>query len=344
VIGSIAPVSTAPIFIVGTPRSGTTLTARILGGHSAIFAMPIEFFFFQRIDRPGERPGTPARAGEEPEDVVALLRRYAYKKRREKAYWALLDGLFADQALLERLRAVDTYQALLETFTEALTARAGKRRWGNQVPTDLFALERILAFNPDTRILLCVRHPLDFMVSYRNMWQRALRRNKPHKAARNRAYYHPVLTSLFWRLCMARARKALARWPENVMVNRYEDLVGDPERQVRRLCGLLGEDFEPAMLAVESENSSRAVSEKGIFKSSVGQWRTQLSAEEIFLCQRLCRGGMAAFGYEASPSRPRPGRVLKSVAESPFATARALRASAEHSGRSLPYTLRRLLS
>ena len=37
-----------PIFIIGTPRSGTTLTARILGKHSRIF-MPGETHFFEDI-------------------------------------------------------------------------------------------------------------------------------------------------------------------------------------------------------------------------------------------------------------------------------------------------------
>ena len=37
-----------PVFIIGTPRSGTTLTAKILGRHSNIF-MPGETHFFDDV-------------------------------------------------------------------------------------------------------------------------------------------------------------------------------------------------------------------------------------------------------------------------------------------------------
>jgi hypothetical protein len=40
--------TSAPIFIVGTPRSGTTLMARILGNHSILYR-PGETHFMQDI-------------------------------------------------------------------------------------------------------------------------------------------------------------------------------------------------------------------------------------------------------------------------------------------------------
>jgi len=44
----VAKNNTNPIFVVGTPRSGTILTAKILGRHSHIF-MPGETHFFDDI-------------------------------------------------------------------------------------------------------------------------------------------------------------------------------------------------------------------------------------------------------------------------------------------------------
>ena len=187
--------------------------------------------------------------------------------------------------------------------------------------------------------MLCTRHPLDFLTSFRGMEQRALRRGKIEKAERSRAKYHPVITAAYWNLCMATGRRALEQRPGDVFLNRYEDLVGDPERQASRLCAFLEVPFEPAMLKLEGHNSSRATKEKGIFKSSVGQWQRELSAEDAALCQSQCRKGMQYFGYEAMATQARFLPVACSLLGSPLAAIRALRANAKHTGLFLPSSL-----
>ena len=47
----------------------------------------------------------------------------------------------------------------------------GKSRWGNNVPKDIFNIDKILSFYPDAKILVCIRDPRDFLVSYKHFWQ-----------------------------------------------------------------------------------------------------------------------------------------------------------------------------
>ena len=51
--------NTSPIFVIGAPRSGTTLTANILGRHPNIF-MPGETHFFDDIYHRKSKLGNPS--------------------------------------------------------------------------------------------------------------------------------------------------------------------------------------------------------------------------------------------------------------------------------------------
>src|SRR5690606_29811040 len=117
--------------------------------------------------------------------------------------------------------------------------------------------------------VLCVRHPLDFLVSYRNKWQRNLRRNRPEQAQRIRQLYHPVVTSYFWLMNVRAIEGAVRRWPDSVLLLRYEDLAGAPEDSLRRLCDFVGESFAPAMLRPQFNNSSHEMQTDEIFASSI---------------------------------------------------------------------------
>ena len=334
----------APIFIVGPPRTGTTLTARVLGGHSDIYISPIELYFFQRIYERRQALGQPD--GEETTTgrLIDALKKIAYKKRREKAYWQRLDRIFADPAFLAAMKQARTYGEVLERFMQAQASDVGKTRWGNQVPSDLFALDHIFAFYPDARVVICVRHPLDYLVSCLGVEARALRKNKIVKAQWAHASYDPVLTSLHWDHCVRHARKALRQRPDQVCISRYEDLVDAPETQVTKLCRFLEVPFEPAMLSVNRNNSSREVKSSGIFSSSVDQWRTKLSPELAHTCQTLCHRNMSFLGYPREKIKHRPGSFLGHLLATPLAAGRAYFARSRLKDGATPYSLKRLVS
>ena len=334
----------APIFVVGPPRTGTTLTARILGRHSDIFVSPIELYFFQRVYERRRTLGEPSGDETTTRRLIDALKEVAYKKRRERAYWQSLDRIFADSVFLEAMKQAKSYGEVLDCFMQAQASDAGKTRWGNQVPSDLFALDHIFSFYPDAKVVICVRHPLDYLVSCLGVEARAIRKNKTAKARWARASYDPVLTSLHWDHCVRRARKALRQRPDQVCISRYEDLVGGPETQITKLCRFLEVPFEPAMLSVNRNNSSRHVESSGIFSSSVDQWRTKLSPELAYTCQTLCNRNMSYLGYPRERIEHRPGSFLRHILAIPLAVGRAYIARSRLKDGATPYSLRRLFS
>lgn len=104
-----------------------------------------------------------------------------------------VDHLFTQTDLAERLCAAQRYQEMFATFMAYQMESAGKRRWGNRVPRDLFELEHLLRFFPNAKVVVCVRNVLDFLVSDQGQWKVSERRSDPLDAERMRRLYHPVI-------------------------------------------------------------------------------------------------------------------------------------------------------
>ena len=328
-----------PIFIVGTPRSGTTLAARILGKHSRLF-MPGETHFFDDIYARRNELG-------DPQDLAArhrILQRLStlYARYNEPEDQERVQKLFADPIVIERLKmSCRTYQDILSAFMELQTRAAGKVRWGNNVPKDLFHLQEIQSFYPDAKFVLCMRDVRDFLLSYQNKW----RVSSPDQVQRLQQLYHPIMTSLLWKASvkqMVRAQTFIP--PDNLLLLRYESLVERPAETVRQLCDFVGEEFEADMLAVDTHNSSFHVQTTGIFASSVGRWRTQLSHEEVYIAHKLTRTELEQFGYAVEMISAHPGKLARIVLTLPNALWHALAANKAMRGPLMPYLVRRALT
>jgi len=330
----------APIFIVGAPRSGTTLTAKILGRHSNIF-MPGETHFFQDIySMRGE-------LGDPPEEQAAktiyarlsdLYDRY-YEPDDQKRVNKLLGDPAHRERLLMACRA--GYRQALDCFMEMQMRHEGKLRWGNNAPRDLFHVEEILNFYPHACFIACVRDPRDFLLSYKGKWKVT---GKEH-AERLRRLYHPVVTTLLWKASMRRVLRLqdiVPPWQWLVMP--YESLVSEPEKSVRAMCSLAGEDFQSGMLETDYQNSSEETRAKGIFTSSIGRWREKLDPAEVAVAQHLAASQMRLLGYARESVHPNIFRVASTYLSAPFKLFLALKANAAMTGPLLPYLVKRVRS
>jgi hypothetical protein len=323
----------APVFVVGPPRSGTTLTGRILGAHRRIY-VPAERNFFERIyaRHPAE--------GDWQKRYLRLVRKHWLDENSDPEHKRIVTEVFAQGDLEERLRRAPDPGSFYDIFMAAQAAAAGKARWCTQTHNDVFHIPSIFALYPDAKVVISVRHPLDFLVSYRDKWQRAVRRNRADAAQRLRQLYHPVVTSMFWLMNVRAISHALAAHGNSVTLIRYEDLVREPEATARRLCTFLGEDFDPAMLRPGFNNSSLDIQSGEIFSSSVDRWKGSLSGSEAFVAQRLCRRAMRKLGYAPVPLSAPPLQVLWHLATAPVSALQGL--TNVQRGPLLPYVAKRI--
>jgi hypothetical protein len=328
----------SPIFVVGAPRSGTTLTAKIIGAHPALF-MPGETHFFEDVFPLREQlgqPGTQEGASRIAEKLMTLYGRY-----NEPEDQARLETIFSCDSLTQEIFANCTdYEHVLTLFMTRQMERDSKQIWGNNAPRDIFSVADIARFYPTAKVILCVRDPRDFLGSYKGKWRAT---NKP-EVERLQQLYHPVVTSLLWS-ASNKQRSVIETLfpPENVFLSPYERLVGSPEDALTGLCTFLGVDYDADMLNVDFSNSSVTTeSDKRIFSTSVGQWTRRLSNEELWICQKLCGRLMQRFGYEPSPVSVNPFVLAFLFIKTPFALVAALNANKHKRGPLLPYLAKRI--
>jgi hypothetical protein len=116
----------------------------------------------------------------------------------------------------------------------------------------------------------------------------------------------------------------MERWQPDprVLVVRYEDLVADVEREVRKICEHVGEEFVPEMIGRRSESIplhanggwaddqyQRAMSP--VSTDSIDKWRASLSAYQIAVIEFVTADGMKRYGYERDSESLRPSQQLR---------------------------------
>jgi tetratricopeptide (TPR) repeat protein len=237
--GAFADDGPQPIFIVGMPRSGTTLLDRILGNHS-------------RIASPGELP-----------DFPNQLRWTA------DMYGADPGTGIVDAKLLDRLRGGFDYRLLGQRYLEQSRWRArGKPFYIDKLPANFILVGLIHRALPGARILAMRRDPMD--VCYSN-WKAYFGDSYAYSygiatLAEHYGQYERVMSH--WRSAM----------PDAILDVNYAALVEDPEvatARVLEFCGLPDEagcvDITRNRAPV-STLSSPQVREK-IHRRAVGEWR-----------------------------------------------------------------------
>jgi hypothetical protein len=282
-----------PIFIVGANRSGTTLLRLMLNAHSRI-AVPEELGYFRSHykDVPLTRWAAPNLS---PDAYTALVRSFVERAAAlhpeldpDRLCRCILDGSPAD---LRR-----PYEAVLAAWTRL----NGKARWGEKTPGNLFYVDVIQAMFPDACFLYMVRDPRAGVTSMQG------------------AEFFPddVIFNAMIRRKHAEVGLHLLRThvaPERWTTVRYEDLVARPEAELRRICAVVGEAYEPGMLQYhqtaaaymkdEAAASFNAAATRPVTTDRVDRWRRVLSDREVALVETVCADEMARHDYR--PERPR---------------------------------------
>ncbi|HEB87685.1 MAG TPA: sulfotransferase [Gammaproteobacteria bacterium] len=327
-----------PIFVVGTPRSGTTLTAKILGRHPQIF-MPGETHYFDDVYSRSEQLGNVENYGaitKIAERLHTIYMRY-YEAEDQKR----IKELFPTSTdLRAALHGCVDYGDVLDRFMGLQMEGTSKSRWGNNAPRDLFSYRDIKNYFPDAKFVVCVRDIRAFLLSYKGKWKVV---TGDVYVNRMKKLYHPVVTSYLWKSSMRQVALLMSEVPSSDwVIVRYEDLVAEPEKIMRQVCDAIGEEFEHSMLDVDTHNSSCTDQEKGIFATSVNRWLTELTPEEIAIGQYITKKELSCYGYSNVDVSVKAGRLLWIWIGAPYGLWNALYANRAVRGPLIPYLARRI--
>ncbi len=199
---------TTPVFLVGFPRSGTTLLDNILGGHSKITVM-------------------------EEKSPVTDMRNAA--ARLPGGYPECLADLSADD--IGDLRRVYFAAAAKHVDLEAIKDDGVL---ADKMPLNIVDAGLIVRVFPGARFILSLRHPADVALS---CFMRAFAVNEPMAN-----FFSLDDAARLYETVMGLWRRYLDIMPITCHAIRYEDLVADAEGEVRRVLDFLKLDWRPDML------------------------------------------------------------------------------------------------
>lgn len=249
----------SPVLIVGMPRCGTYLLYRLLQRHSSfrpvhctgeegldltetfVFLHPLNglrhpngrAFFLDDESAFGEFQSLTAPIVERMQSWYGRM--LVGPKRR----WAKL----FKTARWKASGAVDLTRAF---FHFAQQAR-GCKRLLEKTPGHYQALGEIRATFPRAKMLFLYRHPVDAYTSYHRRYLAARDLGRPEQeiAWMNT---HPRRFCRDYARGVSAALAEAAAHPEDTLLASYENLVADPEGQLRNILDFVGESFEPAMI------------------------------------------------------------------------------------------------
>jgi hypothetical protein len=189
-------------------------------------------------------------------------------------------------------RGPRTYGRLFALVHEQYAARHGKPRWGDQTGGLETMATEILDAYPDARFLHMVRDPRDRYVAL-------ITKRRGRWLTLERSTMHWIRSAV---LALRNAR----RYPASYKAVSYEDLVRRSEETMRDVCAFLAEDFEPAMMRMESEpryEPERLASPTGtpLTDAYVGCHRDVLDRWERGFVGVVAGSEMRAFGYTGLP-------------------------------------------
>ncbi|WP_236585602.1 tetratricopeptide repeat-containing sulfotransferase family protein [Dyella sp. EPa41] len=252
----------SPVFVVGFPRSGTTLLEQMLDAHPDFRSMDERDFVYELIHR---------------------------MQQAGQSYPRDLAGLTQDEA--SQLRAL--YLGMSRRVLPDLDAR----RLVDKNPLNMLCLPMIARLFPEARIIMCLRHPCDVLLS---------------------CYMLPFRAPPFMVLCSSLKRlaegyvQAFEQWYRHVEVFaprvlewRYESVVSRFDEHVARLGQFLDvADASPMARFAEHARAKGYISTpsyaqvtQGIHREAVNRWHAYREHFEPVL--PILRPMLERLGYEA---------------------------------------------
>lgn len=216
-----------PIFIVGSPRSGTTLMRYCLNRHSRIY-IPPETNFFVRVY--GNRNLLLTPIEKNADKLVTRFLNFHYNTMAE--FHHLKDFLINRVA-----RDAENYTDVANIIFGEIAKEKGKVRWGEKTPGHVFYIDRILDLFPDAKIINLQRSHKNVLASY------------------VKCSHLPddfISACAVYKLSVDAAKK----YSDRIFNVQYDELTCNPEKVLINVCQYIGENFEPAMLQPGMRDSS----------------------------------------------------------------------------------------
>lgn len=278
--GSAGPVprDRAPVFVIGSPRSGTTLLYHMLLSAGGFAYYRAETHVFNSL---APRFGDLSRQ----ENRVAMTERFIGSDMFR------ITSVDPEQFRASILEKCSNAGEFLQIFMDLVCRTQGVSRWAETTPEHALYLPEIKRTIPQALIVHVVRDGRDVAVSMAK--QEWVRPPRAHAAVPERA------CGAYWMRIVTSARRAGRRFPADYLEVRYEDLVETPQAVLNRVGEFIGQPLNhDAILRVGVGSVSKPnTSFPGATSGFRGRWRSELSTDRARSLEALLRPLLNNLGY-----------------------------------------------
>ncbi len=283
---------TAPVFVVGCPRSGTTLLYDMLLSAGGFAAYRAESNVFNLL--------------------VPRFGDLSIRENREKLMDAwlrsqLFRASFLDEDQIRGKVLSDCRNGgdFLRVVMEEMARTQGVERWADNSPEELQYALTIKKFLPDALFIHMIRDGRDVALSLDarpHAWLRPFPWDRKESLA---------MTGLFWEWAVKRGRKLGRQLGADYMEVHFEQLKADAPATLSRIGAFIQHDLDYDRIlrvgigSVRKPNSSFKA-EDG---SPVGRWKQKVSPEKLALFEALVGPTLKELGYPLGAAGAGPSRV-----------------------------------
>jgi tetratricopeptide (TPR) repeat protein len=283
--------SVAPIFIVGSPRSGTTLLQCMLSVGDHIYSLPETHFFCAVLPSLKQHFNSKI-SSENFEDFIDKL-----SKKMELTWPQHIYEELNKKASNEVLIAKDLFSEILEIYRPPYDSTKLLRPI-EKTPFHVFHLNDILECYPNAQFINIVRDVRD-VVSSRILMPTAV-------------YKSVIPYAHDWNRCIRVVAEFAKEYPEKILSVRYEDLVLKTVPTMQRLCQFLGIDFVKEMIlkfssqyescTLHNTETWKEEVKTGEIRNKIGIWKKRLNPERAIVIEHIAQSEMKNCGYTVEES------------------------------------------
>jgi hypothetical protein len=266
------PIYKEPVFIVGMPRSGTTLIQGILCNTGEYFPMP-ETHFFVRA-------------------TYGLPKENLSKKDRKRIQHKLLkkSRIKLDPELPEYLTTQkDIFEHVIDQFNPE-----GTGTFLEKTPRHVFFYSKIREHYPDAKFICMIREPKNVISSQLT--------NSPKE---NKSV---IRLSLLYKKISEAILKI--KYNNNVFLIKYEDLTAETEQILRNTCKFLNIAFDsklldnvaapPGIVSAQEYWKKKNLDQNMIKKNNADKWQKILNPGQANIVNFITKSHAEKFGYDFS--------------------------------------------
>jgi hypothetical protein len=279
----------APVFVLGCPRSGTTVLYHMLlsAGNFAVYRAESNV-----LNLLAPKFGNLSSAENRRRLLDSWLRSKMFR----------VTGLDAHEIEQKVMNECRTTLDFLRITMEETARKQGVERWADCTPEHLLHIPEIQKELPGAYVIHIIRDGRDVALSYaKQKWAHPLPWDK---------HDHLAVAGMYWEWMVGRGREYGRRMAADYCEVRFEDLVGHPRDTLARVGEFIGHDLDYARIqsagigSVSEPNTS--FRDEGVREGfhPVERWKSKLSPVEIATLEGLIGDSLQELGYPLSSEQP----------------------------------------